>query len=85
MIAFAGLAHVVDVWTGQSKDLLHRLHLRYRGKDNLKFRAIFADHKGSCYVEDLYVLEIQGLLLPGAMVVADNVSKPGSPLFFVAI
>ena len=31
MIAFAGLAHVVDVWTGQSKDLLHRLRLRYRG------------------------------------------------------
>ena len=32
-----------------------------------------------------YALEIQGLLLPGAMVVADNVLKPGSLLFFVAI
>lgn len=37
--------------------------------------------KGSRYHEDLSVIEQLGLLLPGAVVVADNVLKPGSPLF----
>eukprot|EP00438_Fugacium_kawagutii_P025570 Skav211653 [mRNA] locus=scaffold6216:359:7387:+ [translate_table: standard] len=37
--------------------------------------------KGSRYHEDLSVMEQLGLLLPGAVVVADNVLKPGSPLF----
>lgn len=29
MLACAGLAHAVEVWTGHTKDLLHRLHVRY--------------------------------------------------------
>ena len=39
------------------------------------------DQKGSRFAEDLQALEEQGLLLPGAIVVADNVLKPGAPLF----
>ena len=81
LFVFAGLAHVVDVWTGHSKDLLHRIHLRHGGKDDLQFRSVFMDQKGSRYVEDLEMLENQGLLLPDAIVVADNVLKPGAPLF----
>ena len=80
MLALAGLARMVDVWTGHSKDLLHRFHLRYKGKDNLQFRVVFMDYKGSRYVEDLEMLESQGLLLPNSIMVADNVLKPGSPL-----
>merc|ERR1712224_293424 len=72
MLAFAELSHMVDVWTGPSKDLLHRLDLRYKGKPNLAFRGVFMDHKGSRFPDDLQMLENQGLLLSGAMVVADN-------------
>ena len=39
------------------------------------------DQKGSRYVDDLQALENQGVLVPGAIVVADNVLKPGAPLF----
>lgn len=81
VLAFAGLANVVDVWTGHSTDLLRQLHVRYTVKDNLQFRAVFMDQKGTRYIEDLEMLENQGLLLTGAVVVADNVLKPGSPLF----
>jgi len=79
MVAFAGLAHVVDVWTGHSKDILHRLSARYGGR--LALGAVFMDQRGSRYDEDLEALERYGLLLPGAVVVADNVLKPGAPLF----
>ena len=68
MLAFAGLAQVVDVWTGHSKDVLHRVHWRYKGKDKLRFQAVFTDQKGSRYVEDLEKMEDQGLLLPDALV-----------------
>lgn len=43
VLAFTGLANLVYVWTGHSKDLLHQLHLRYKCKDNLQFRAVFMD------------------------------------------
>ena len=59
ILAFAGLAHVVDARTGHSKDLLHRLHLRDKRKDDLQVRVVFTDLKGSRYVEDLEMLENQ--------------------------
>eukprot|EP00747_Dinoflagellata_sp_TGD_P223110 gnl/TRDRNA2_/TRDRNA2_94749_c0_seq2.p1 gnl/TRDRNA2_/TRDRNA2_94749_c0~~gnl/TRDRNA2_/TRDRNA2_94749_c0_seq2.p1 ORF type:complete len:369 (+),score=48.35 gnl/TRDRNA2_/TRDRNA2_94749_c0_seq2:51-1109(+) len=52
-----------------------------RPADYLQFRAVFMDQKGSRYQDDLQVLEEQGLLIPGAVVIADNVLKPGAPLF----
>merc|ERR1719217_367437 len=59
IVAFAGLSDTIDVWTGHSKDLLYRIHLRYKGHgdDNLKFRAVFMDQRGSWYTEDLETLE----------------------------
>ncbi|CAE8708402.1 unnamed protein product [Polarella glacialis] len=81
MVAFAGLAHMIDVWTGHSKDLLPRLPARYGGPEKFKLCGVFMDQKGSRYDEDLGLIERMGLLLPGAVVVADNVLKPGSPLF----
>eukprot|EP00931_Biecheleriopsis_adriatica_P116713 TRINITY_DN92321_c0_g1_i1.p1 TRINITY_DN92321_c0_g1~~TRINITY_DN92321_c0_g1_i1.p1 ORF type:complete len:419 (-),score=76.54 TRINITY_DN92321_c0_g1_i1:42-1262(-) len=81
MIAFAGLAHMVDVWTGHSKDLLPRLPARYGGPEKFKLCGVFMDQKGTRYDEDLALIERMGLLLPGAVIVADNVLKPGSPLF----
>ena len=45
MLASAGLGHVVDAWTGHSKDLLHRLHLRGKGKGDLLLRVAFADRR----------------------------------------
>lgn len=80
IVAYAGRAHLIDVWTGHSKDLLHRLQARYPG-ETLTFSTVFMDQRGSRYDEDLAALEDLGLLKPGAVVVADNVLKPGSPYF----
>ncbi|CAJ1428059.1 unnamed protein product [Effrenium voratum] len=81
MVAYAGMAHMIDVWTGHSKDVLPRLPQKYGGIKGFKLCGVFMDQKGSRYHEDLSVIEQMGLLLPKAVVVADNVLKPGSPLF----
>eukprot|EP00747_Dinoflagellata_sp_TGD_P143649 gnl/TRDRNA2_/TRDRNA2_176417_c6_seq5.p1 gnl/TRDRNA2_/TRDRNA2_176417_c6~~gnl/TRDRNA2_/TRDRNA2_176417_c6_seq5.p1 ORF type:complete len:302 (-),score=33.33 gnl/TRDRNA2_/TRDRNA2_176417_c6_seq5:112-1017(-) len=70
MLAFAGLSDRVDVWTGHSKDLLHRLHLRYQSRQSVQFfQPTFTDKHGRRYVEDLTYLENETtkkeLCLPG--------------------
>eukprot|EP00747_Dinoflagellata_sp_TGD_P095470 gnl/TRDRNA2_/TRDRNA2_166478_c2_seq3.p1 gnl/TRDRNA2_/TRDRNA2_166478_c2~~gnl/TRDRNA2_/TRDRNA2_166478_c2_seq3.p1 ORF type:complete len:445 (-),score=59.94 gnl/TRDRNA2_/TRDRNA2_166478_c2_seq3:34-1368(-) len=81
ILAFAGLTDVVDVWTGHSKEILSRLRSCHKGRGHLPFRAVFMDQKGSRYVEDLEMLENESLMLSDAVVVADNVLRPGAPLF----
>ncbi|CAJ1417004.1 unnamed protein product [Effrenium voratum] len=76
LVAFAGLAESIQVWTGHSRDLLPYLAEKYAG-----FDFVFMDQRGSRYEEDLASLERLGLLQPGALVVADNVLKPGAPVF----
>ena len=81
VVAYAGLAHNIDVWMGHSKDVLHSLPARYNDGPPLSFCVVFMDQKGSRYDEDLAILESLDLLRLGAVVVADNVLKPGSPFF----
>lgn len=81
ILAHAGLGGAVDVWTGHSQDLLPRLVDRYRGRGHLRLGTVFMDQRGSRYHEDLAVLEDHSLLMPGAVLIADNVLKPGAPLF----
>lgn len=83
VVLHGGLAGTIDVWTGHSKDLLPRILKRYGGE--LKFGAVFMDQKGSRYQEDMLKMESENLLHPGAVVVADNVLKPGAPLFLYQI
>ncbi|CAE8596292.1 unnamed protein product, partial [Polarella glacialis] len=79
LIAFAGLDSAISVWTGHSKDLIPRLALK---KDEPGFlSAVFFDTKGSRYHEELAALSDCGALKPGAVVVAENVLKPGAPVF----
>eukprot|EP00929_Paragymnodinium_shiwhaense_P078497 TRINITY_DN40702_c0_g1_i1.p1 TRINITY_DN40702_c0_g1~~TRINITY_DN40702_c0_g1_i1.p1 ORF type:complete len:606 (+),score=72.78 TRINITY_DN40702_c0_g1_i1:50-1867(+) len=78
VVALAGRASKVDVWTGHSKDLLSRLPHRYGG--NMTVSVAFMDQKGSRYEDDLILLETY-LLRKGSIVVADNVLKPGAPLY----
>eukprot|EP00931_Biecheleriopsis_adriatica_P057695 TRINITY_DN34246_c0_g2_i1.p1 TRINITY_DN34246_c0_g2~~TRINITY_DN34246_c0_g2_i1.p1 ORF type:complete len:531 (+),score=113.78 TRINITY_DN34246_c0_g2_i1:33-1595(+) len=81
VVSHGGLAGTIDVWTGHSKDLLARILQRYGGPGHLQFGAVFMDQKGSRYEEDMVKMETEGLLNPGAVVVADNVLKPGAPLY----
>lgn len=79
VVAVCGQSARIDIWTGHSKDLLSRLPIRYGG--NLTMACVFMDQKGSRYTEDLDGLEREGLTTVGSLVIADNVLKPGAPLF----
>jgi len=93
LIAFAGLAHVIDVLVGHSEDTLPVLGTYLQGRSpegagilhrnvgNSVVAYVFMDQRGSRYFEDLSVLEDAGLLGCGAVVVADNVLKPGAPAY----
>jgi len=76
----AGVSHKVDVWTGQSSDVLRSLEDRYPG-ETPQFALVFMDQCGSRFWQDLEILLEKDLLLPGAVILADNVLKPGAPLF----
>lgn len=78
LVAFAGLSHVVTVWTGHSQDVLPWLS---RTGAKLGFGALFLDQRGARFGTDLAVLEVSGLLLSGAVIIADNVLKPGAPAY----
>jgi len=77
LVAFAGLAHVIDVVTGHSKGVLPRMANARPGRH---FSMVFMDQSGSRYDADLAVLEGSGLIGPGSVVIADNALKPGAPL-----
>ncbi|CAE7732023.1 comta [Symbiodinium microadriaticum] len=78
VIAFAGLSS--RVWTGHSREVLPYMQGKYGGARG-GFGLVFMDQRGSRYQEDLTMLESLGLVRPGAIIVADNVLKPGAPLF----
>lgn len=77
----AGVAHQIDVWTGHSSDVLERLPSLYEAVGGLHVGVVFMDQCGSRFWEDLTTIVASGMLAPGAMIVADNVLKPGAPLF----
>lgn len=72
----AGLAESIEVWIGNSSDMAHYVHRRF-GRRSVAM--LFMDHRGSLFHEDLQSFQEIGLLKDGAIVVADNVLKPGVP------
>ncbi|CAK9117750.1 unnamed protein product [Durusdinium trenchii] len=80
LVEFAGLSSSVQVWTGYSRDLIPFLANRYRDSKGT-FGFVFMDQRGSRYEEDLASLQRLSLLREEAVVVADNVLKPGAPRY----
>lgn len=82
LVALAGRSATIEVLTGHSMDVLEHLpQLRRRGGEGVAFDAAFLDQRGARFGCDLEVLERLGLLRESAVVVADNVLKPGAPAF----
>lgn len=76
--ALAGLSDVVEVVIGTSTDSIRML--KREGKIS-KIDVLFIDHWEEFYLPDLLVCEDEGLLKKGAVVLADNVDKPGAPKY----
>lgn len=82
LVAFAGLSHVVEIWTGHSTFVLPRLYgSQCFPLPGEPLAAIYFDYRGSLYSDDLETLRRGGWLRPQTVLVADNVLKPGAPLF----
>lgn len=76
MVEYAGLTDTVDVWTGYCSDVFPHLVGRYGPRS---IGMVFMDQKGTRFHHDLRLLEELGLLEDGAVILADNVLKPGAP------
>ncbi|CAJ1417820.1 unnamed protein product [Effrenium voratum] len=77
LLTFAGMADKVQVIVGHSEDMLPWLLQRLG-----PISFVFMDQRGSRYLADLEILKQSG---QSAVVVADNVLKPGAPKFLWAL
>jgi catechol O-methyltransferase len=80
-VSLAGLSDIVEVIVGPSDHTLRRLHSQKHlvsgGIDML-----FVDHVEDLYKRDVELCENLGLLdKEGCLVVADNVVRPGAPIY----
>lgn len=75
-IAMAGLANAVTVQLGHSDDAV-QIVLETYGPGSVDM--VFMDQRGTAFHDDLQHLERIGLLADPAVVIADNVLKPGAP------
>ncbi|WWC89626.1 uncharacterized protein L201_004551 [Kwoniella dendrophila CBS 6074] len=77
----AGLDKVIKVVTGSSSPNLRNLRKTLNMPKPLKFDMVFLDHLKPLYTIDIKVLEEEGLVGPGTVLIADNVVKPGNPAY----
>ncbi|TGZ77887.1 S-adenosyl-L-methionine-dependent methyltransferase [Ascodesmis nigricans] len=78
LVDLAGLRDTVRVLVGESTMWIKKLE-QDRVLENGKVDFLFLDHVKSMYTRDLKVLESLGMVKEGAVLVADNMVKPGNP------
>lgn len=78
LVDLAGLSDIVKIVVGPAADSLRRLHANGQ---LARIEFLFLDHVEDLYMPDLKVVEELGLLSSGALVVADNVVRPGAPQY----
>ncbi|KAJ5573569.1 catechol O-methyltransferase 2 [Penicillium hispanicum] len=76
LIELAGLRDFVRVIVGRSDTSLDKL---YRTGDVTKIELMFIDHYKPAYTTDVKLCEHHGMIVPGSVLVADNVLHPGNP------
>jgi catechol O-methyltransferase len=76
MVEHAGLTDHVDCWTGYCYDVFPHMLKTYGARS---IGMVFMDQKGTRFHTDLNRLKELDLLAEGAVILADNVLKPGAP------
>lgn len=76
LVDLTGLSDVVKVVIGSSDASIRRL---YDSGNLQKIDLMFLDHYKPAYTTDLKLCEELGLVVPGSVLAADNVVKPGNP------
>ena len=72
----AGVAHRIYIVVNSTDKAIPRLRNQFHVD---LFDFIFIDHQKEYYLQDFKLLEHEGLIKRGTMVVADNVLMPGAP------
>ncbi|RSH82906.1 hypothetical protein EHS25_005896 [Saitozyma podzolica] len=80
-VELAGLDKVVKIVVGSSTTSIKSLRKTLDMPRPMKFDMVFLDHLKPLYTIDLKVLEEEGLVGRGTVLVADNVVKPGNPAY----
>merc|ERR1740122_326633 len=78
MLEYAGMTDTVDIWSGYCYDVIPHLLETYGPRS---VGMVFMDQKGTRFHTDLALMEELDLLADGAVVLADNVLKPGAPQY----
>lgn len=76
LVDLAGLSDTVKVVVGSSADSIKRLHA---SGTLAQIDLMFLDHYKPAYTTDLKLCEHLKLVIPGSVLAADNVIKPGNP------
>ncbi|CAE8585895.1 unnamed protein product, partial [Polarella glacialis] len=77
MIEFAGMSDAIEVWIGQSEDLVCRL-ARELGPRSVNM--VYMDHNQITYHQDFAQLEAMQMLAKDSLLAATQGLKPGAPL-----
>ncbi|KAL2818232.1 S-adenosyl-L-methionine-dependent methyltransferase [Aspergillus cavernicola] len=80
LIDVAGLGEFVQVLEGPCRGSLRKL-ARDNSTDSKAWDMIFLDHSKISYLNDLKLCEELGLVAPGSIVIADDMSRPGNPAY----
>jgi catechol O-methyltransferase len=76
LIELAELQDFVEVIVGRSDVILDKL---YRDGQVTNIEIMFIDHYKPAYLTDLKQCEHHGMIVPGSLLLADNVIYPGNP------
>ncbi|CAK8684743.1 unnamed protein product [Clavelina lepadiformis] len=75
IIHTAGMDDKIQMLIGPSQEMIPQ----FKGMGVSHFDLVFVDHEKDLYKPDVILLEKEGLLKKGSVIVADNVVYPGSP------
>ncbi|KAL4878143.1 S-adenosyl-L-methionine-dependent methyltransferase [Aspergillus karnatakaensis] len=79
LIELAGLSDVVEVLQGPSRASMKRL--ADGSSAEKKWDVLFLDHSKISYLNDLKLAEELGIVGPRSIVIADDMKRPGNPVY----
>ncbi|KAJ5088706.1 hypothetical protein N7456_012322 [Penicillium angulare] len=82
LVEVAGLSDVVDIQEGPCRASLQRLAADSAELGlSTKWDMLFLDHSKISYLNDLKLAEELGIVVPGSIVIADDMKRPGNPMY----
>lgn len=77
LVEVAGLSDVVDIQEGPCRPSLQRL----AAGPSKQWDMLFLDHSKISYLNDLKLAEELGIVACGSIVIADDMRRPGNPMY----